>query len=755
VGLGAVTVVAFAATVVALDQRRAAGERADEAASARSVAVTGRLVSDAVQLAPTNRRVALLLAAEAYRRQPDPASLGALKDVLAASTDVLGYVGADAAFTDVAWTRDGRIVGTHSEGLVVIDDAGRRELDVLLTGSSALAVRGDDRIAAVGGSDETVRIVDLTSGAQVGEPLDHGSPLQAVAFGRESPLLATGDRAGVVRLFDERFTEIHRIDAFTDVDPNDLPDGVPPPLPHDPSSFREGVTDVAVSADGSVVAAVGGVEFAIWDTQTGRELVRQLVTKVHGGSERAAVPTAIGFVIVEGVERVAVVEVHSASIHDLSGRRVDRWTLTTGTTQVVARQTAAFADDTVMSALDDGKFRIARAGDELTVVDSHLGPVVSVEVEPGGRRAVVAGEEGALIVSLVGEGLISRSVDGLDRQEVTVSTDGRTVVNSGIGGIGSRLWVLSGGRFQEMPMPGSTEEYALNGLPFGMSYDERTLTARLRDPFTMEPYGPSFGPGGAAGQGMSRDGRWLALGGTRQINPDQLEVLVWDTVSGDLVARLDGFATDRAEVVRAITFSPDDRKLLVAADDGRGVFYDTRTWEAIEPVLGGVVEAAYSHDGRLLVTVSIDGAITFRDPVTLQPDGPPLLGNTDGVEGFSFGPFFTDDDRFMITAADGELRLFDVEQRVLVGGPFPRAGDRTGIATRNGRYGVTAIDDTAMIWEIDPDRWPEIACRAAGRNLTPDEWAQFGPSGEPYRATCDQWPSLADSDRTDQKEVGT
>ena len=150
----------------------------------------------------------------------------------------------------------------------------------------------------------------------------------------------------------------------------------------------------------------------------------------------------------------------------------------------------------------------------------------------------------------------------------------------------------------------------------------------------------------------------------------------------------------------------------------------------------------------LLATVSENGTITFRDPDSLQPDGPLLLGNTDGVQGFSLGPYFSPDDRWMLTISDGELRLFDVAERVMVGGPFPRDETGFGNPARNARFAVTVLDGRAVVWDLDVERWPEIACHAAGRNLTPGEWEQFGPAGEPYRATCDQWPSLSDQSAT-------
>ena len=44
-------------------------------------------------------------------------------------------------------------------------------------------------------------------------------------------------------------------------------------------------------------------------------------------------------------------------------------------------------------------------------------------------------------------------------------------------------------------------------------------------------------------------------------------------------------------------------------------------------------------------------------------------------------------------------------------------------------------------WRLDPSTWKDLACRAAGRNLTIAEWQQYGPQGEPYHQTCPQWPT--------------
>ena len=51
------------------------------------------------------------------------------------------------------------------------------------------------------------------------------------------------------------------------------------------------------------------------------------------------------------------------------------------------------------------------------------------------------------------------------------------------------------------------------------------------------------------------------------------------------------------------------------------------------------------------------------------------------------------------------------------------------------------LDSEVGIWNYDVDSWSTLACDLAGRNMTLREWDDFGPSDEPYRATCPQFPA--------------
>ena len=192
----------------------------------------------------------------------------------------------------------------------------------------------------------------------------------------------------------------------------------------------------------------------------------------------------------------------------------------------------------------------------------------------------------------------------------------------------------------------------------------------------------------------------------------------------------------------SLSFSADGSRLAATnATIGRVHIWDTTTWEPIDD--GGqfdtfVENVRYSPDGRFLVTVDDQGVFTLRDAESNEPLRRLLGSRTEVLDN---DMWFSDDGRYMISGGFGVLRIWDLEVGVQLGGTFPNdPGFRIG--GNDGPQLLTAVDGHLLVWNLDVESWPEIACRAAGRNLTVEEWEQFGPSDEPYAATCSMWPSL-------------
>jgi hypothetical protein len=77
----------------------------------------------------------------------------------------------------------------------------------------------------------------------------------------------------------------------------------------------------------------------------------------------------------------------------------------------------------------------------------------------------------------------------------------------------------------------------------------------------------------------------------------------------------------------------------------------------------------------------------------------------------------------------------------VVGTPFPSNFLNGPSVAGDGMPIVTGTDDPLLVWDFDPTDWPELACHAAGRNMTLHEREQHGSPAEPYRATCQLWES--------------
>ena len=102
----------------------------------------------------------------------------------------------------------------------------------------------------------------------------------------------------------------------------------------------------------------------------------------------------------------------------------------------------------------------------------------------------------------------------------------------------------------------------------------------------------------------------------------------------------------------------------------------------------------------------------------------------------------SEDSRFVLTDLDGRARLYDLATGEAIGDPIgPGAPPYSAVTDGSIPKYATLADSQLQIWSFDVDNYREMACRAAGRNMTVEEWEQYGPPGEAYHATCVQWPA--------------
>ncbi len=238
---------------------------------------------------------------------------------------------------------------------------------------------------------------------------------------------------------------------------------------------------------------------------------------------------------------------------------------------------------------------------------------------------------------------------------------------------------------------------------------------------------------------VSRDRHW-SMTSRRHVNSNTERpglVQVNELPSGRRIATIDSGP--------GVSFAvAADEAVVLAFADGIGdnFLIDTATWiRRPTPLdLGAVVGAAYSPDGRWLVTTHTAGELVLRDPDTFVElrRMPSEAGSPVGA-GFAFA----DDGRYLVSTHDGKGRLWDLETGQLIGQPIAALPTVSPVAFPGRPPGLVTVDPAGrhiQIWRFDPPTWQDMACQAAGRNLTRKEWDQHGPRDVAYRATCPQWP---------------
>lgn len=183
------------------------------------------------------------------------------------------------------------------------------------------------------------------------------------------------------------------------------------------------------------------------------------------------------------------------------------------------------------------------------------------------------------------------------------------------------------------------------------------------------------------------------------------------------------------------TWSPDGSRIGVATTASAQPFVlDAATGDVVrhQDIGRGI---AFSPDGH---TAAVFGA----DLRIIDFEGGPnrVLSGGGGL----FGGGFADEGRIILgLALDGTLQVVDVTTGDRIGNELRFAPDLTGgfpsAAVAGTRMIVGFRDAVVVAIEFDPAVYLELACEAAGRNLTEDEWKRHLSDLGEYRATCPEF----------------
>ena len=170
-----------------------------------------------------------------------------------------------------------------------------------------------------------------------------------------------------------------------------------------------------------------------------------------------------------------------------------------------------------------------------------------------------------------------------------------------------------------------------------------------------------------------------------------------------------------------------------------------RGWALVDLEQGSVVRegelgfdgnwAAYSPDGDHAVITGYSGEVLVIDLGTGEPVQPEVKAHTAGVFWAAFSP---DGSRLVTSATDGTVILWETRTATqLARLKIPVPGQSAVEFLPDGKVLIAPWMVDASLYEWDPsaERAADLACRAAGRELTEQEWRDaFGDL--PYQEVC-------------------
>ena len=777
---------------LATESAALAVQRAEEAESARAQAdlervraeevafdaETARLAATAQLLAPTKPREAMLLAVAAHQREQSPATLTGLHAVLSQAGPLLGHIGWGTDYIDVAWPSAGRVVGIRADGLDLYErDSGRLLDSVDLEVRAGFAVPGHVRAAggfgllAVASSGRTVHVFTVTD--RLDERFEKAMPalVMAVDVSPDGESIVATSTDGSVAAWTTEGTELFAPLTLSILTANQAEQQAAyTDAPIFPGVAADAVAILALAHEDHIDVQVGASTFRLgYDGESLSEPVYTFVDLADFGAT-GLLPARVWHVLHPTPEETFVSSATSFGLIATNGDAGTRGRLAFGEGTGPRSDTITHAyigeDGRPVALLDDGAlvWFDLETGARVESIDLGVGAARSAAVGSDPGTLAIATSRGIALVSLNGAGPLTRAVPRTSSQtQLSVSHNGR-FVTVGPSAVSAPLTVYEYDADAETYR--ALDDFQVSVAAFaGMAVDHWE-TAEGLFVWGYQGDGTSAGSGGP-GTSLFFDldtpdapSLYLAMDALDGLNVgdgDPSErwfvvdsnvtgfINVHDRLTGEIVQQLPPPAGVYLEGgITGLRFHPSGESLLASAATGLSQLWDTGTWTPIDESLLAqydIVVGYWNQDGSLLATAAVDGQITIRDGETFEPIQQ-MVGAFGTFNNFNASPLlFSRDSALLLTDHDNVGRLWDVATGQQIGIDMVTAeATNSGANHGDSLQLITGSDSAALIWNLDADSWADIACAAAGSNLTETEWEQWGPRDEDHRAICEEFP---------------
>ena len=424
----------------------------------------------------------------------------------------------------------------------------------------------------------------------------------------------------------------------------------------------------------------------------------------------------------------------------------------------------------------------SKSGEAIRTLDGHTTLVLWVSYSPDGTRIATSGVDGVTIIWEANSGKELFTLAG--HSAVVMGTiftpDGSRLVTGSFDST-AKVWDLSPTRewriFNEHLGWVYSLDFTLDGewLASG-SFDG---TARIWDVSTGKSkivLGEVGDSASIRAVAFSPDGHHLATTSAYGTTT------IWDTSTGKEIRTLHGHAPGQTIETRfngiiGVSFSPDGELLATASDDLTSKIWDANSGQELFTLRGhdhapvsippfdGVIQVAFSPDGKLLATAGGDGTVKFWDvstglelrtleahpeniviDLTFSPDGVYLLtggweghaklwevatgqvqhtltGHSSGVHGVAFS---SDGKRLITGSEDGTVIVWDAntgQSLLTLAGPL---GILDIAISPDGNFLATASQDgTIRLYVLPVEKLITLAHERVTRSLTTEECRQY------------------------------
>jgi WD40 repeat protein/energy-coupling factor transporter ATP-binding protein EcfA2 len=400
----------------------------------------------------------------------------------------------------------------------------------------------------------------------------------------------------------------------------------------------------------------------------------------------------------------------------------------------------------VVTASEDGTARLweVETGEEIAVLRGHEGEVSSASFSPVGRLVVTTSEDGTARLWEVETGeeiAVLRGHEG-EVSSASFSPDGRLVVTASEDGT-ARLWeVETGKEVIVLPEDGVrsaafspdgqlmiTVSLVATYIGDGVTWVE--AAARLWEVNTgKEIAALCEGAARAPSAVFSPDGQLVVTTGWGGGTTPRL----WEVGTGKEIAVLHGHESE----VHSASFSPDGRLVVTASQDGTARLWKVETGEEIAILRGHedmAWSASFSPDGQLVVTIggnfgvfNVEGGSVVRLwEVEAGKEIAVLRGHEDGIWSAAFSP----DGRLVVTTSrDKTARLWEAEtgkeiaclrghEHEVVSAIFSPDGRLVATIGGESASAPWTVEATVRLWEVETGK-EIIVLHGRSASFSPD-----------------------------------